>query len=362
MKITSSCVFALILTTPCLAATHVVNPDGTGDFPTIQAAIDGAADGDEIVLTDGVFTGDGNRDVNFLGKAVTVRSQSGDPATCIIDCEADFSDRHRGFRFDSGEGYSSVLSGVTVTNGYAPEEPPASPMVGDRGGGIICFESSPRIENCRLFANRAGWGGGAQFWDSAAQLTGCIVDGNTATSNGGGIYCSLETSPWLVRVTIHHNVSHGKGGGLVCNTSSPIVRGCTISHNSVANSGGGLWTINGSAPVLENTIISFSLSGASVLCETGGTAILSCCDVFGNPGGDWVDCIAGQLGQSGNIRLDPLYCNAAAGDYTLAADSPCVPFSPPNPECDLIGAWPVGCGPTAVMEATWGRIKARYRP
>jgi pectin methylesterase-like acyl-CoA thioesterase len=124
---------------PSRAETHVVTPDGTGDFPTIQAAIDAAVDGDEVVLTHGVFTGDGNRDVNFLGKAITIRSQDGGPSVCIIDCKGSFGERHRGFRFDSREGRESVLSGVTVSNGYAPIEPPTSEMSGDRRGAIKEF-------------------------------------------------------------------------------------------------------------------------------------------------------------------------------------------------------------------------------
>ena len=33
----------LVMTSPLLAASHLVKPDGTGDFPTIQAALDAAA-------------------------------------------------------------------------------------------------------------------------------------------------------------------------------------------------------------------------------------------------------------------------------------------------------------------------------
>ena len=48
----------LILCLGAAAETYVVTPDGTGDFPTIQTAIDAAGDGDIIELTDGTFTGD----------------------------------------------------------------------------------------------------------------------------------------------------------------------------------------------------------------------------------------------------------------------------------------------------------------
>jgi pectin methylesterase-like acyl-CoA thioesterase len=71
-----SLVFFLLListSTPAFAATYVVSPDGSGDFPTIQAAIDAAVDGGIIELTDGTFTGDGNRDIDYAGKSITVR-------------------------------------------------------------------------------------------------------------------------------------------------------------------------------------------------------------------------------------------------------------------------------------------------
>jgi hypothetical protein len=105
---------------PAAATTYVIRPDGTADFPTIQAAIDAATDGDVIELTDGTFTGEGNRDIDYLGRAITIRSQSGNPEACAIDCEGSETEPHRGFYFHSGEGLDSILDGVTITHGYAP--------------------------------------------------------------------------------------------------------------------------------------------------------------------------------------------------------------------------------------------------
>lgn len=76
--------------------------------------------------------------------------------------------------------------------------------------------------------------------------------------------------------------------------------------------------------------------------------ILSCCDLFGNEAGDYVGCIADQYGIRGNISADPLFCDPANGEFGLEPESPCAPFSDPNPECDRLGAWPVGCDPAAV--------------
>jgi hypothetical protein len=166
------------------AVTYVVKPDGTGDFPTIQAAIDGAGDGDVIELTDGTFTRDGNRDIDYMGKAITVRSQSGNPEACLIDCGGADDELHRGFNFSSGENADSVLDGVTVMNGYAA-----------MGGGILCTNSSsPTIEDCVVLNNR------------------CDAFG----ASGGGVHCE-NSSPLIRRCRIVENVTEGRaavGGGV----------------------------------------------------------------------------------------------------------------------------------------------------
>jgi hypothetical protein len=94
------------------------------------------------------------------------------------------------------------------------------------------------------------------------------------------------------------------------------------------------------------------------VCQ-GGEATLTCCDIFGNEGGDWVGEIAGQYGINGNISEDPLFCDMANDDFTIQADSPCAPEH--SGGCGLIGLMPVGCPPTAVEQTTWGSVKASFR-
>jgi hypothetical protein len=98
---------------------------------------------------------------------------------------------------------------------------------------------------------------------------------------------------------------------------------------------------------IENSIIAFN-EGEAVYCLPGADAHLTCCDVYGNTEGDWISCIEDDQGVNGNIGVDPLFCDADIGNLRLLEDSPCAPFSAPNPECDLIGAWPVGCDPSGV--------------
>lgn len=113
-------VAALLLPQPAEPTTYLVNPDGSGDFPTIQDAVDTVVNGDVIELGSGVFTGPGNHDVTFLAKAITIRSQTGNPLACVIDAQGSASHEARGFVFDQFETPLSRLEGVTVMNGYLP--------------------------------------------------------------------------------------------------------------------------------------------------------------------------------------------------------------------------------------------------
>jgi hypothetical protein len=115
----------------------------------------------------------------------------------------------------------------------------------------------------------------------------------------------------------------------------------------------------GTTTRLESCIVGFN--GTATYCWSASIAI-SCSDVYGNAGGDWVGCIAGRLGVDGNFSADPLFCDAEGGDFTLSAESPCLPGNHPDGvDCGLIGAFGQGCGPVSVEQETWAGIKARYR-
>jgi hypothetical protein len=139
------CSVLLFLPSFARAATYRVQPDGAGDFPTIQAAIDACRDGDVVELADGQFRGVGNRDIEFKGRAITVRSVSDDPRTCIIDCEG----LGRAFYINWGEGPQSILRGVSMVHGYQ-----------GYGGTVYLASSSPTFVKC-VFANGEGDGDGA---------------------------------------------------------------------------------------------------------------------------------------------------------------------------------------------------------
>jgi hypothetical protein len=187
------------------AAVYVVSPDPImGDYPTIQAAIDAAVGGDVIELMNGTFVGPGNRDMDFLGKAIRVRSQSGDPASCVIDCQGSPAEHHRAFYFHSGETSAAQVRQITVQNGYAP-----------LGGAIHCSEqSSPTIIGCIFSNNEASGDGGAiylQDW-SATAVDQCWFEGNSAVA-GGAVGACFHASPSFAHCTFVGNGAD-RGGGL----------------------------------------------------------------------------------------------------------------------------------------------------
>jgi hypothetical protein len=90
------------------------------------------------------------------------------------------------------------------------------------------------------------------------------------------------------------------------------------------------------------------------------TITLTGSDIYGNTGGDWKGCIAGQLGVDGNICLDPQFCSENPSEdenWSIQSDSPC---APEQSGCGLIGAWGVECGTVDAEDRTWGGVKLLF--
>jgi hypothetical protein len=178
------------------------------DYPTIQAAIDAAVEGDVIVIADGIYTGDGNRDIDFLGKAITVRSENG-PENCVIDCEGSEVEPHRGFYLFRAEKQDSVIDGLTIINGYSD----SSNNTG--GSAICCLASSPLIRNCILRDNYTALSGGAVYgWQSDMLIENSVIEDNVSENSGGGLYFSGKTLT-LKKCIFQNNISEtGSAGGI----------------------------------------------------------------------------------------------------------------------------------------------------
>ena len=153
------------------AEIHVIKGPTTfrvpSDRPTIQSAINAAIDGDRALVAPGTYV----ENINFGGKAITVRSESGSEVTTI-----DGSNGGSVVSFTSGEGRDSVLNGFTLENGSARID----------GGGIVVRNSSPTITNNRIRNNRAADGGGIQISSGSPLIQGNTITGNRNDLLGGG--------------------------------------------------------------------------------------------------------------------------------------------------------------------------------
>ncbi|MBK8232404.1 MAG: DUF1565 domain-containing protein [Candidatus Eisenbacteria bacterium] len=135
----------------------------SGSYPTIAAALAAARNGDRVLLAPGTYAGGDNVNLSFAGKAITVESSSGAEMT-TIDCGGS----GRGFSFVSGEGNDSVLRGITIVNGFSA----------NHGGGILCVNSTPTIENVAITGCAAWSGGGLAVHGGNPQFARCTIAGN----------------------------------------------------------------------------------------------------------------------------------------------------------------------------------------
>ncbi len=249
----------MLSTVLCADTLHVPR-----NFPTIQAALDAAANGAEIVLARGVYSGAGNRELDFHGKALTLRSATGQPATCVIDCG--FSTR--GFYFHCGETDKTVLSALTIRSGQSI-----------CGSAIACEYSSPTISDCVLTGNTANDGGALHCLSSSPTLVRCTISGNAASGEGGGIYCTLS-NPTLTDCTITNNTAFAGGGGMYCHFSSPALSRVTFTRNS-GRFGGALFC-NLASPVLtdctlrENAALGVRSYGGAVFAYASHLLLTGC--------------------------------------------------------------------------------------
>jgi hypothetical protein len=292
--------------------TITVDVDGGGDFTTIQEGLDSAGSRDTVLVAPGVYSGPLNRDLTFAGRNVALVSRGGRART-VIDCEHE----GRGIFLRDGENETALIRGLTIRNGTGS------------GGAVRLVNAWPTIEDCFFEENEGSYGGAVYATNpvtASPRIRGCIFASNTAAAGGGAVRLDY---------------------------SQPLIEGCTFYGNS-APAGGGIDCGTMSFPTVRNSIITGSVVGQGVHSPSSSTPIVTRCCVFANAGGD---SLPGT--HSENLFADPLLCDPSLGDFSLHADSPCLPAG--NPWNEQIGPLEEGCESASVREATWGKIKAMYR-
>jgi predicted outer membrane repeat protein len=254
------------------------------------------------------------------------------------------------------------------------------------GGGAQISGSSLTVERCGFESNTALHGGGVGGDGAGFFLIACTFDGNTATGTGGAVAITDLPSPTIAACRMTSNSAFSGGAIAVRNGCTPAIT-TTVLHHNTADQGSAVWwdflaggTLE-SCTIVENTalvlqggalsfspisspsilgnIVAFNASGGALAILSGSSPVFGCNDVFGNNGGN---SLSGGIDLGTNFELDPLFCNAGAGDFSLQSSSPCLFVE----GCGQVGALGAGSCVTvtagASLEAvTWGSLKARYR-
>ena len=310
------------------------------EYATIREAVNAAVDGDVVIVADGVYTGNGNRDIYVFQKSLTIKSAGG-AANCIINCEGVEGEQHRAFYFRHCTAAGLVLDGFTIINGYQQYGGAifiynSTPLIKNcvisgnyayDGGGICCQQSTDtRIKNSVISQNSAVWAGGVRCWASTVTMTNCFIEGNTAEY--GGAIDSVHSVPALRNCMVVGNMARDNGGAMRCEYSVAALINCTLSGNLSAN--GNALACNSyktpSTVSIENSIL---WNGADEIDNDDSSVIsIVYSDVFGG----WVG--------EGNIDSNPLFAGEGywddsgtpsdwsddlwvSGDYHLTAESVC---------------------------------------
>jgi len=193
-----------------------------------------------------------------------------------------------------GEG--CVLDGFTVRNGRAS-------VLG--GGGALVDGTSPRIRNCTFTDNTnvAGRGSALLVRQGAAPIVESCVFTDNGDGQSGHVIDINSSGGRYENVAVWDNFDNGLHMQL---GSDPIIRSCVFALNT----GRGICQIHVSdSPLLEHNLL--WNNGVSLMHVTGSEL-------------DTIDQVNALPYASGNVTGDPLFVDAANGDFRPSVSSPCI--------------------------------------
>jgi hypothetical protein len=362
-----------------VSRTILVNVEGTGDYPTIEAAVHAAVAGDLILVGPGRYTwenqGTGDALLGMINVPrdyadFEVRSTAG-PENTILDAQG----QGKVMSVTGGSSgtapdfeYAGItINGFTLTGGRAEADGP-NPVEGWTGGGLnlhltdtvvrnciitgneateggglwVGGQGDALIEDCLIYGNKAYLGGGVYLVNSEPRITmrRCDIRDNQAAAAGGGIFAANVTMT-LEKLLVVDNRSSDKGGGISVSQLNPDceVVGCTVAGNE-GNLGAAFRIHDGSTLRIGTTMVVYNTGGGPFSIVVNSVLEMACSLVYGNDEGNFP---AGYTDLGGNLEQSPGVCDRE--NYYLQFDSVCQPlYHPQGAICDMIGARGVGCG------------------
>ena len=185
------------------------------EYPNITAAINAAVNGDTVYIAPGAYY----EKFNLGNKQVTLKSVGGADVTYIDGNGINGTL----LTVNGGQTASTVIDGFTFW--YA-----------QGGHGLYIQNASPTVRNCRFLFNTVADGAALRIESpSSASIEDCVVESNTATTSGGGVYSN--TNPTFTRVTFRSNTANDDGGAARLVGGSPRFIDCSFESNRAIGAG-----------------------------------------------------------------------------------------------------------------------------
>lgn len=271
---TLASVFIFLHANPVSAATRHV----PSQYPSIQAAINSAQNGDVIKIANGVY----RENIDITNKYVTISGNPDKQSVVLAGNAGRTPVMIQNVPYVNGA--KAVITGLKITGGNAPD--------GQGGGITIANNADPEIYNNTIEDNYsvAHGGGILVFNNSNPLIRDNVIRKNRAKFFGGGIFVVRNSSPTITNNTITENIVAGgsivnggsSGGGIYLENitsnpqlrSNPVVTNNTISHNNAEFAGGGIMLRVGVNAIIDgNTLNSNSAAyGGGIHVETGGSS------------------------------------------------------------------------------------------
>jgi hypothetical protein len=336
------------------------------EYPTIQAGIDAAINGDTVLVAPGEYQEDS---LVIQDKNVFLTTAEGPTNTHIVGhvvirgAQVDTSCALRGFRismivenpYTNAYALVYVRTGAPIIEGNIIENNETSAF----GAGI---ETDARgvIIRANIIRDNFTFAIGGGIFSGSYDTTAVginIIEGNVISSNragwsvcesgsGGGIVIG---SPGITRYNLIINneafryICQPDGGGL----KRYVIHQSYICNNTIVGNAARMGNSNGlgggvriqtrqysSQSPFRNNIIAFNPfgGGVNVFYYDSSEVDWDYNLVFGNGGGDYIGIEPGPH----DIQADPLFVDRFSGDYRLLPNSPCIdagdPTFPPDPD------------------------------